>query len=91
MIEEHDRRCSFEEMRTLFEELKESKGETASRVVDFIAFEEHYRSFVAEKLNIPNDTLDLVFGRALSSMVRLFGFRVDVDKDGTKILMPENS
>lgn len=89
MIEEHDRRCSFYEMRNLFEDLKETGGEAASKVVEFIAFEDHYRNFVSEKLNIPEDTLDLVFGRPLSSMVRLFGFKVEVDADGTKTLKPE--
>ena len=89
MIEEHDRRCSFEEMRDLFDGLKNSGGKTASKVVEFLAFEEHFRSFVAEKLNIPEDTLDLVFGRPLASMVRLFGFKVEVDEDGAKVLKPD--
>ncbi len=91
MIEEHDRQFSFEVLRQLFDELKESEGETADKVVEFLAKEDLYRSFVAEKLTIPSDVLDLVFGRPLSSMVRLFGFRVDEANDGTKTLRPDDN
>ncbi len=38
--------------------------------------------------DVPEANLDLVFGRKLSDRVRLFGFRVEQDKDGTKTLLP---
>ncbi|MCP4603091.1 MAG: YkgJ family cysteine cluster protein [Proteobacteria bacterium] len=89
MMDEHDRRCSFEQMRNAFEELKQSEGKNIDEVVEFLAFEDHFRHFTAENLKIPENTLDLVFGRSLISMVRLFGFRVDVGEDGTRTLLPE--
>jgi Fe-S-cluster containining protein len=89
LVGEHDRRCSFEQLKEAFEQLKEARGETADQVVALLGFDDHYRSFVAERLSIPPDTLDLIFGRSLASRVRLFGFKVDTDPDGTHTLKPD--
>ncbi|MDJ0763536.1 MAG: YkgJ family cysteine cluster protein [Myxococcota bacterium] len=89
IIEEHDRRCSFEALRAHFEELKQTKGEAIQKVVDFLAYEEHFRQFSAERLNIPHNICDLVFGRPLYERVRLFGFKVETDGDGTRTLLPD--
>ena len=91
MIDEHDRRCSFEEMRKLFDELQETKGKNIDTIIDLLAFDEHIRQFTAEKMNIPEKVLDLVFGRSLSERVGLFGFKIDISPDGTRTLTPVQS
>ncbi len=89
LLAEHDRRCSFERLRNAFEELKNTEGKAIDEVIDVIAFEDHFRHFVAEKLNIPENTLDFIFGRPLADRVRLFGFRIEVEDDGTRTLLPD--
>ncbi len=89
LLAEHDKRCSFEKLRDAFEKLKQTKGESVDEVVDLLAFEDHFRHGVAEKLSIPEDTLDLVFGRPLAERVRLFGFCVEVGEDGVHTLVPD--
>ncbi|MBW2532382.1 MAG: YkgJ family cysteine cluster protein [Deltaproteobacteria bacterium] len=88
MIAEHDDRCSFARLRAAFDDLHASGGEQVQPVIDLLAFEDHFRSFVAEKLGLPDATLDLVFGRPLYDRVRLFGFRVEIAEDGTRTLVP---
>lgn len=42
----------------------------------------------AERLGLPRGVLDLFFGRSFSSMVGLFGFRVESKSGGAKVLLP---
>lgn len=88
LIEEHDRRCAFEKMRNLFETLKETKGENIDAIVDLLAFDDHVRQFASEKMNIPENVLDLVFGKSLSDRIGLFGFKIEVEADGTRTIQP---
>jgi Fe-S-cluster containining protein len=89
LLDEHDRRCSFARLREVFEQLKLSGGTAVDPVLEVLAFDEHVREFAAEKLSLPSDTLDLVFGRSLASRLKLFGFRVELGADGTRTLLPE--
>jgi Fe-S-cluster containining protein len=88
LIAEHDRRCSFERMRELFEELKESAGANIDAVIDLLAFDEHVRQFAVDQLPLPAEALGVLFGRPLAERVRLFGFTVEVAADGTRTLVP---
>ncbi len=89
MIEEHDKRCSFEGLSNAFDKLKKTKGQNIDEVLDYLGFEDHFRNFTKERLNIPEDNLELVFGRSLQERVRLFGFKVEISPDGTRTLLPE--
>jgi Fe-S-cluster containining protein len=91
IMDDHDRRCSFAKLVEAFEELHKSQGATLDDVVELIAYEDHFRSFVAERMGLPEDALDLFFGRSLASRVRLFGFRVDEGVDGSRTLVAENA
>ncbi len=90
LIVEHERRCAFEKLRQAFQTLEESRGETIDAVLELLAYEDHFRTFVAEKLNIPASQMDLVFGRSFAFLVQVFGFRVDTEPDGTRKLVPDS-
>lgn len=89
LMGEHDRRCSFEKLSEAFKRLEECKGKTADEVTELLAYEDHFRRFMGEKLQIPEDTLDLIFGRSFADMTRLFGFRVCEEPDGSRCLVPD--
>jgi Fe-S-cluster containining protein len=89
IMDDHDRRCRFELLCEAFDDLKESNGEKVDEVLDVLAFEDHYRTFMAEKLNLPQDALELFFGRGFSNFLRLFGFRIEDKPDGTRVLLPD--
>lgn len=85
----HDTRCSFERLRDAFETLEQSGGQNADEAIDVLAFDEHTREFCARQLSVPEGVLDLLLGRPLSSRLKLFGFRVETAKDGTRTLLPD--
>jgi Fe-S-cluster containining protein len=87
LMEEHDSRCSFDKLEGVFDRLHQGGGESIDEVIDTLAFEDHFRHFVAERLNLPPGALELFFGRSFSAMVRLFGFWVERQPDGTKVLL----
>jgi len=91
LLDEHDNRCSFDNLRNVFDKLRENKGESVAEVIDLLAYDDHFREFVAERLKIPKDNMDLVFGRKLAERVRLFGFKVETGPDGTRTLLPAST
>lgn len=91
LIAEHDRRCGFEKLTAAFLRLAQNEGATLEEVRELVALEDHFRTFLGEKLQIPADNLELVFGRSFSDMVPLFGFRVRMEPDGTRCLVQEGA
>ncbi len=91
IISEHNERCAFSSLDAAFTQLIKTRGETVEEVLRLLAFEDHFRDFIGKRLNIPGDSLDLVFGRSFAHMVQLFGFRIVEDADGTRCLVPDKS
>lgn len=89
LIAEHDRRCSFDAMRAAFERVQQGDHEAADEVVGMLAFDDHVRGFVSGRFEMLAHALDLLFGRPLGHLVRLFGFEVVNGPDGTRVLRPE--
>lgn len=87
VMEEHDRRCAFDVLTRGFQQLADSEGEDVDDVIDALAFEDHFRTTVSEQLKLPEDTQELVFGRSFRRLVRLFGYRVEDQEDGTHMLV----
>ncbi len=59
--------------------------EVSSKIIELVSYEEHFRTFVAEQLNIPEIILDLVFGRPLKALLEIFGLEIYIEGD-TKYL-----
>ena len=91
LISEHNRRCSFEKLNEAFTRLRADDEDTVQEVIELFAYEDHFRRFFGERLNIPEDTLDLVFGRSFAELAPIFGFEVKVEPDGTHCLVPGDS
>jgi Fe-S-cluster containining protein len=89
LIAEHDRRCSFTRLQEAFRQVAESQGERPEDLVDVLAYEEHFREFLAAQLGIPRDILPLIFGRSFADLLPLFGCRVENDDTGKKHIVPD--
>lgn len=87
LMEEHDRRCSFDKLVHAFDRLRETRGESVEEVLQLLAYEDHFRRFLGGRLNIPDDNLELVFGRSFADLVPLFGFRIVMEPDGSRCLV----
>jgi Fe-S-cluster containining protein len=89
ILAEYDQRCAFRRLNQAFAELSGGNDTGVERVLELMAFEDHFRRFFAERLSIPEDTLELVFGRSFAELAPLFGFQVVTEPDGTRCLVPE--
>lgn len=89
LIMEHDRRCSFEKLVQAFDRLRETRGDSVEEVLQLLAYEDHFRKFLGNQLHIPAENLELVFGRSFVDLVPLFGFRIIMEPDGSRCLVPE--
>ncbi len=90
MIGEHENRCGFAALADAFEKLHGSGGQTISEVLRMISYEDHFRSFVSERFQVPETDLELLFGRSFADLVPLFGYRVTNEPDGTRCLVPDD-
>lgn len=89
LMDEHDAKCSFDALSDAFDSLSKSEGQTVDQVLDILAYDEHIRNFTVNEVKFPENMLDLLFGRNLSSRVRLFGYKVIQEQDGTRVLVPD--
>lgn len=89
LMNEHNKRCSFSKLQELFKQLAERGEEGIQPLFELLGYEDHFRRFFGEQLKIPEDVLQLVFGRSLADLVALFGFRVEQEPDGTRRLVPD--
>jgi Fe-S-cluster containining protein len=88
-LQEHDRRCSFDALREAFENIERTGGRSLDDAVQAVAFEDHFRNFVTEQLKLPPEAMELFFGRSFQDRLRLFGFRVEQEPDGTRVVLPD--
>jgi len=89
VMAEHDRRCRFDQLVAAFKEMEDTQGTTVDKVLHLLAYEEHFRTFMGEKLGIPDNELELVFGRSFAALLPLFGCTVKTEPDGTRVLVPD--
>jgi len=86
LIREHDKRCAYEKLASLVQQI-ESKGEAAvEQVVEVLKFDYHLRPFVCKKMGIDPDETDFFFGRPLLDTISQFGLQVIRQADGTFFL-----
>lgn len=91
LLGQHDKRCSFGALQAAFNKLEETRGESIREVLDLLEYEGHFRSFLAEQLNIPENMMELTFGRSFEALLPLFGFKAVEEADGAKRLVPDEA
>lgn len=84
ILEEHNKRCGFEKLHYLFQMLP-SDPDCAKDIIELVSYEDHFRHFVANELNIPHGMLNFIFGRSLESLLPMFGCTLK-KKDNAKYL-----
>jgi Fe-S-cluster containining protein len=89
LIVEHESRWPFSALREAMEALERSSGEQVDPVLRLLAEEASFRDLVVEKMKIPKEVLDFLFGRSYADLVPLFGLQVVTEEDGIRILRPK--
>ncbi len=92
VIQRHEEKCSHAELSRSMAKLGATSGQTVEEVLEFLRYDDHVRTFVAERLGLPSQTMELFFGRPLRDIVEAYGLKVEEQPDGCLMLtMAEES
>lgn len=90
LMKEHDHKCAFSKLDAAFCKLAEKEDGAVDQLLELLNYEEHFRDFVAEQLNIPSELRPLVFGRSFADLLPLYGVKVRTEEDGSRVLIPDH-
>ena len=91
LIAEHESRCGYDILEAHVKQI-ENEGERAvASVIELLRFDLHIRSFVSQKLAVPQDTMDFLFGRPLAATIPMYGLNVIAEPDGGFLLTIDES
>jgi Fe-S-cluster containining protein len=82
LMTEHEEKCSYLALRKHVNEIKTIGEDAVEKTLEMLKFDYHLRPFVSEKLGVPLDEMDFIFGRPLISTVDMFGLKVIQESDG---------
>ena len=76
LIDDHQNRCSYETLRSLFESVTLNKDKAASEDIRYIVdYDTHIRQLVLEKSHMNPEMMDFLFGRCLEETIKGFGLQ----------------
>lgn len=87
IIAAHEKKCSYNKLGELFEKTQEGSEEAADEILESLQYDTTMRPFINGKLNVPFESMDIIFGRPLISALTMYGYKVEMDKDGNYCLM----
>lgn len=87
LIEKHEERCSYDKLADAVEKATAGDEAAAEEISDMLQYDAFIRPYVKEKFNIPESSLDLVFGKAMAERIAEFGLKVEKEGDEF-VLMP---
>ena len=91
IIDAHEQRCAYETLESAVKGLQGPDPEEAvEMILDLLQYDYYMRPLLTEKLNLPPETLDFLFGRALTTTIRMFGLCVTQEGDSF-VLGPADS
>ena len=77
LIEDHNRRCSYEKLERLISRQQRNPGEkNFEDILEMVQYDAELRKLVIEKSGLDPEMLDFLFGRPLAETVRQFGIRL---------------
>jgi len=86
IIEEHEKACSYEKIEKLAEATQNGSEEAANELLEALRFDTQIRTIIAEKLNMNEEDLESILGRSLMLTIRMYGYQVNKEEDGTYCL-----
>jgi len=90
IIVHHEERCSYQKLADTIEKAAGGDEAAAEEISDMLQYDAFIRTYVTEKFNIPESSLDLLFGKPMTERIKEFGLKVEKEGDGY-ILMPLNT
>ncbi|MFH1112463.1 MAG: YkgJ family cysteine cluster protein [Pseudomonadota bacterium] len=86
VIQRHEERCSHAELSRAMAKLGATNGRTVEEVLEVLRYDDHVRTFIAERLGLPSGTVEVFFGRPLRDVIEAYGLKVKEQPDGSFLL-----
>ena len=78
VIDDHDRRCSYESLGRLIRRIKTDGNQAdADSVLEILQYDAEIRNLVVERAGLDPEILDFLLGRPLAETVHQFGIRLE--------------
>ncbi|WDN88334.1 hypothetical protein BuS5_01302 [Desulfosarcina sp. BuS5] len=75
LVEEHQRRCSYEIIQNFINRDKsDKKTDSMKGLIEIINYDMHFRHLIIDRGGVDPEMLDFLFGRPLADTMRMFGF-----------------
>ena len=75
LVEEHQRRCSYEIIQNFINRDKsDKKTDSMKELIEIINYDMHFRQLIIDRGGVDPEMLDFLFGRPLADTIRMFGF-----------------
>jgi Fe-S-cluster containining protein len=87
IITAHEEMCSYEKIRSLVEDIQTGSEEAAEEFLKVLRYDTDIRPLMREKFKLPEEGIELVFGRPLVETIEMFGYRVEKDSEGAHCLV----
>ena len=80
LIEDHQKRCSYEKVKNFVKTLKgEKRNDAMERLNEMIRYDTQLRTLVREKGGVDPEMLDFLFGRPLAKTIGNYGLKIKKD------------
>ncbi len=77
IISAHEQRCAYKTLESAVKGLQGSDSDKeVEKILDLLQYDHYIRPFLAEKLRVDAGVMDFVFGRPLTTTIRMFGLCV---------------
>ncbi|MEW5725698.1 MAG: YkgJ family cysteine cluster protein [Thermodesulfobacteriota bacterium] len=80
IVRNHEEKCSVAELGRSLAKTDPKDPATQEKALNMILYDLHVREFAHEKLGLPQDEMDFIFGRPLYQVVQGFGWDVQPDR-----------
>ncbi len=86
IIKRHEERSSYDKLGDAVDRAMGGDEAAAEEVADMLQYDNFVRRYVMEKFNMPERSLDLVFGKPMTERIRDFGVKVEREGDEYMLL-----
>lgn len=87
LIEDHNRRCSYEKLTLFIDSLKKHKNDKALRgILHIVKYDAQIRELVVQKGGLDHEMTDFIFGRPITETIRMYGFKIKKKGDNYRLI-----
>jgi len=81
LIEEHEKKCNHDLLDKMIKQIEQDGEDAVKKVLSILRYDYELRLAVKTKLNIPEEYMDLIFGRPLSKTIEYYGLKLHKEGD----------